>query len=111
MKKIVITYENCEMVAKDLVENLFGKRLMIASYVAPNTRPMDLDIRVLPEVKIVAGFTLDKGRLSIPLTPRRSISWDLSKEKVRLTYRDDGSILLERDLTPETTICRLIMAF
>lgn len=109
MKKVIISNENCEAEAAMLVEVLFGKRLVIVSYAATKDRPIDL--RILPEVKILAGFTFEKGRLNIPLIPRRNICWDLTKEKVSLTYRDDGSIVLERVINENNIIYRTIMAF
>lgn len=109
MKKITVNIENCEQIATGLVTELFGKRLIIVSYAVMEARPIDL--RILPEVKILAGFTFEKGRLNIPLTPRRNICWDLAKEKVILTYRDDGSIVLERVISDKNTIYRTIIAF
>lgn len=106
MKKILVTEENCEKVATDLVESLFGKKLVIVSFFSNSGEP-----KIVSGVKILSGFTFDQGRLKIPLTPRRNIFWDVSKERVSLEYEDDGTVVIKRVLGNKGTIFRVIVAF
>lgn len=104
MKKIIVTSENCEEVAKELVDIIFDKQLTIVSFYTLRGGP-----KTLTDVVSMSGFTFKNGLLKISLTPIRSILWDISKEKVSLTYEDNGTILLERILNEKEIIHRVIV--
>ena len=106
MKKVIVTVENCEEVAKELAEYLFDKPLRISTFFL-RERKIEGPYEV-SEVKALSGFSYQGGKLTIRLTPRRTIFWDVSKEKVLVIYRKDGSIVIEREIEKNTTIFRNI---
>ncbi|OGD81082.1 MAG: hypothetical protein A2320_05285 [Pseudomonadales bacterium GWC2_63_15] len=100
--------DNCEAVATELVEELFDKPLRVVSFF--RGKGLSAEPKAIPAVvKLLSGFTFDNGRLVIPLKPIRNITWDLNKEKVTITYLDDGMVVIERDLGAEKTIFRVIV--
>ncbi|NCP47446.1 hypothetical protein AUJ42_03135 [Candidatus Collierbacteria bacterium CG1_02_44_10] len=116
MKTIIVTMENCEEVAGELVEELFDIPLRMVSVVTgPGIRA---ELRTFPEepIKVMSGFSFRNGLLTIrsitvfSLKASRKISWDVSKEKVTVTYLDSGSIRIERkELGKEKVISRMIV--
>jgi hypothetical protein len=107
LTKIRVTQENCEQIAQELVERLFDKDLtMVSSFVGIAGSE---DPKIISGVKLLSGFTLEEGRLRIPLKPRRNIFWDVAKEKVFVTFHDNGVILIERDLGDSKKIYRTIV--
>lgn len=114
MRKIIVTLENCETVAAELVDELFDKPLMVVS-IAVGANLKD-ELRTIPEPsKIMSGFTFENGLVTIPLVtlllePSRKLSWDVVKEKVTITYLDNGSVRIERvDFEKSKTIFRMII--
>jgi len=108
VKTIIVTKENCEAVAGELVEKLFNKPLRVVSFF--RGKGFSGEPKAIPAVlKLLSGFTFENGRLAIPLKPIRRITWDLNKEKVSITYLDEGLIIIERDLGSEKKIFRVIV--
>ncbi|HCQ30970.1 TPA: hypothetical protein DIU27_01110 [Candidatus Collierbacteria bacterium] len=108
MRKIIVTMENCEEVAAELVEELFDKPLRVVSFF--RGKGLNSEPKAIPAVvKLLSGFTFENGRLIIPLKPIRRITWDLNNEKVSITYLDDGMVIIERALGTEKTIFRVIV--
>lgn len=107
MEKILVTEENCEKVGRDLLLKLIGYRLKIISFYTNPGHNLELPT-VLPDLKVTANLTYKVGLLKIELTPRRTISWDISKEKVMVVYLDDGDVIVQRILADGETIQRVI---
>ncbi len=107
MDKIFVTKDNCVQIAQEIVERLFDKDLTIVSSYAGITGGEGP--RIMSDVKLLSGFTFENGRLRIPLKPRRNIFWDIAKEKVFVTFLDNGVILIERNLGDSKQIFRAII--
>ncbi len=108
MKKVIVTMENCEAVAKELVEELFDKPLRIISFFR-GKGVKEEPKKLKSVVRLISGFTFNNGCLVIPLKPIRNIYWNLNKEKVTIFYLDDGMVMIEREIGSEKTIFRVIV--
>lgn len=107
--QILVDYENCREVAEAIVAVLKGKTFSVVSvYTNKLPKPESKVIRGLrlyddlenpiPEFDPQIGYRLDDGLLSIPLSPRRMLKWDLKTEKVTVVLNDDGYLTIEREM-------------
>lgn len=107
---IKVDSANCEEVAQRLVALLKDKTFSITSLYS-NIPPR----REIP--KVITGLSLYKGpfpgidlsgngyrykdgRLTILLSPRRTIFWDVEVEIVTVIFLENESVILERSLPP-----------
>ena len=109
MSGIEVTKENCEKVGRELLQRLTGCNLTIVSFYADPNR-LDQP-SVIQGVKVSGGFAHDfeKGTFKIELSPRRNIFWDSVKEKVTVTYLDDGVVVIQRSLPMKKAIQRVVI--
>ncbi len=106
MTHVLVTQENCEEVAQQLVDFLKEKEFSIVSYFKGDR---DQEPKGLSSRRIKSDYKFVNGVLTISLTPSRSITWDVKKEKVYLTYASDDMILIERIVDEKSSIFRMIV--
>lgn len=102
-----MTEENCEKVGRDLLLKLIGYRLKINSFYTNPGHNIELPT-VQPDLKVTGKISYKDGLLTIGLTPRRTISWDISKEKVLVVYLDNGDVIIQRTFPDGEAIQRVI---
>lgn len=107
MEKILVTKDNCEQVGRDLLLKLIGYRLKINSFYTNPGHNIELPTGQ-SDLKVTGNLSYKVGRLTIELTPRRTIFWDVSKEEVLVVYLDDGDIVVQRIMANGKVIQRVI---
>ena len=106
-RTVEVDYENCRQIAGDLVFRLKGRTFSVSSSrtnISPRPAPKTIsglrlyDESRIPDFDPMIGYHFDNGILTIPLSPRRKLQWDVKIEKVFVTFHEDGNITIEKSL-------------
>lgn len=114
--EVRVDVENTVEVATEIVRLLKGKSFSVASFFS-NIYPAPLP-KVLPDVRLYdgppipgfdpeVGFVYENGMVTIPMSPRRKLFWDLWNEEVVVVF-EDGYFFIQRHL-PNGVLCRLVI--
>jgi len=109
LDKILVTKDNCEEIAAQLVQMLFDKNLtIVTSYAGPYGSG---EPKIVSDVKIASGFSIDDNfKLVIKLIPRRKIICDLATETVYITFYNDHVVLIERGFSDSKKVFRAVVS-
>lgn len=103
---IVVTRLNCEAVANRIIDLLAGKTFKVNTYY--HYKGTKEAPRVWDRSTIDANYRYNDGCLIIYLHPRRRLMWDLGVENVMVTFLDSGDLMIERTLSGDRTLYRVV---
>ena len=102
---ILVTDDNCISVAREIVARLQKKTFSIQS-VETNIKPRPkfkkisglrlYDDGPIPGFDPQLGYHFESGNLTIPISPKRKIQWNMITERVFVTFHEDGRITIEK---------------
>jgi len=104
---IQVNYGNCGEVAKELVSRLRGRSFSIEyfeSNIYPEPPPKRIpglrlyDEDPIPGFDASLGYHLEADILTILVSPKRKLEWNLNIEEVSVTFCENGRIMIEKTL-------------
>ncbi len=104
---IQVTDENCFAVAGELVARLRRRTFSVESVesnVVSEPEPKKVTgLRLyeedpIPDFNPHLGYHFESGVLTIPLSPKRKLQWNMNTDKVEITFHEDGRIVIKKSL-------------
>ncbi len=108
MEPIEVTAENSEDLAEKIIQRLNGRELIVVSFYT-NTFLVKAP-HVLDHVHVSGNYSFENGRMKIQLEPKRSITWDVAKETVSISFPEEEVIIILRVVTQTEAIQRVIIS-
>lgn len=102
-----VTDFNCLAVAGELVSRLRNKTFSIESF-ETNVYPRPISKTVsglrlydedpIPGFDPELGYHFESDVLTIPVSPKRKLGWNMSTDKVTIIFHEDGRITIDKSL-------------